>query len=72
MAFSFPLVEGLGGSGGFHFVGSCLLHSASIEAIDSSTVGSLNQGGALLLLLGFLLGLVIQIGSDTSLGEGAL
>ena len=72
MAFSFPLVEGLGGSGGFRFAGLCFLHSAWIEAIDSSTIGSLNRGGALFLLLGFLLGLIIRIGSNTSLGEGAL
>jgi len=72
VAFSFPFADGLGGSGGLRFAGSCFLRKASSDAMDSSTVGSLNRGVDLLWLEGLLLGFDIRIGSDTSLGEGSL
>jgi len=72
VAFSFPFVDGLEWSGGLRFASSCFLHKASSDAMDSSTIGSLNQGVDLLRLEELLLGFDIWIDSDTSLGEGSL
>jgi len=74
-AFSFPLVDDLGGSksSGLQRNSSCFLCRASNDAMESSTDGSLNCGGGLLFpLLSFLLGFGMQVASDTSSGEGSL